>query len=277
LTSRLSQPLKWASLVVGGTVTRLGELRPNETRDISADLSSPQLDGSSLLRQLYPTEGDPSPAEELPIRDLLQGVLNASINTGPRVELDAATLVGWLDENSGGQYLTNSRTRPIRRTLLVATLPMRAAPSASIEIPPALVTRRSLTTANTARAQSSELVFSNGDGVSFEYRLPFDSSQFAVESLRLDLAGTVRAPNSSQQTNPLSSVSTTFLYDWQRGQWVQIDVAFGQNVVDQPERFVSPLGLVRLRFSFRVAQAQFQQSPTATFQTFVLVVGGRTR
>jgi hypothetical protein len=157
------------------------------------------------------------------------------------------------------------------------TVPMRAASSASLEIPGGLITRRSLTMANTARAQSAELVFSNGDGVSFEYSLPFDGSQFAVENLRLDLAGRIRAANVSQQANPLATVSTTHLYDWQRGQWVQIDVAFGQNRIDQPERYVSPLGLVRLRFSFRVPQGQFQQSPTATFQTFDLVVGGRTR
>jgi hypothetical protein len=275
ITSRLTRQLKWAGLIVGSTVLRLGDIRPNEALLVSFDVSTAATDPSAIVRQLYPTDVDQSPPDEGPLRDLLQAVLNTNPTTGPRVELDSATLVGWIDEAPGSGYAGSARARPIRRTLLIASVPLRAAPGRSAQVPPGLIARRALTASSTARTQSGELTLSSGDSLSFEYRLPFDSSQLAVDGLRLDLTGTVRLPSVDQGSNPLANVSTTFLYDWQRAQWVQIEVAFGQNQIDAPERFVSPLGIVRLRFGFRPPQGQ--QSSSLAFQVFELVVTGQPR
>jgi len=277
ITSHLKRSLKGAGLVVGGSVVRLGELRPNETRPIGVDLTASPLDSLTIVRQLYPTDSDQAPPDEVAARDILQGVLNSGTASGPRVELDAATLVGWVDEPSASSYGGNSRARPVQRTLLVANVPLRPVAGASMEVPSSLIVRRSLTVTSAARPQQSDLVLSNGDSLSYEYRLPFDASQFTVEGLRLDILGSVRAPGADQVANPLAAVSTTLIYDWRRAQWVQLDVAFGQNAIDAPDRFVSPLGVVRLRFAFRAQQSQAQVSPSLALQTFDLAVSGTAR
>ncbi|MBI2941241.1 MAG: hypothetical protein HYY04_12465 [Chloroflexi bacterium] len=274
VTSRFSGPIRHAAIVVGGEVLRLGDLRPGESRPVTLELTSKTVDLTRVVKQLYPTDADPVPPEEAAQRDLLQSAFNPAFNFSSRVESSPAMVVGWIDEAPLGNLASTNRATPLQRTLLVSSLPLRARPDEVIQVPRALILRRSLLATGMPRVQDGGLVFNAGDAVSWEHQLPFDLSRFVVEEVRLDLAGSVSGLSSSA---PLSNPGLAHVYDWGRAEWTPVELEFGENRLTPPQRFVSPLGVVRYRYVFRPPSTGGPGARTASFSTFDLVVRGRAR
>ena len=286
IVSRLSRPLRDAGIVVGGEVIRLGDLRPGESRPVAVELRATTVDLGNILKDLYPSDADPPPREEAAPRDLLQSAFSAGVGVGsnyygysssPRVDLSPATLVGWLDDAPLGESIASVRAKPLQRTLLISSLALHPQPGAEMQVPAALILRRSLAGGGVPRLQAGSLAFSLGDAVSWEYQLPFDLSRFAVDELRLDLAGSVQNPGA---LGSATNVGVAYLYDWQRAEWVAIDLDLGENRLQDPQRFVSPLGIVRLRYTFRglpSGSPAAANRPSALFSKFDLVVRGRAQ
>lgn len=287
VVSRLARPLRNAGLVVGGDVVRLGDLRPGESRPVSADLRAATVDFASVVKQLYPTDAENPPREEAAQRDLLQavfgtsaagtGVVGGSFGLGQRVDLGPATLVGWLDDAPLGEPAASGRIKPLQRTLFVGSLPVRPQDGAVMQVPPALMARRLVTATGQLRPPGTSFTLNSGESIAWEYQLPFDARQFAVDELRIDLAGATEAVGGN---GPLPNFGAAHLYDWQLAEWVPVELDFGENHVAEPQRFVSSLGTVRLRYAFR-APTLSPLSRTArssvTFGRFDLSARGAAR
>lgn len=271
ITSQLAHPLHHVAVVVGGDVVRLGDLPSGATRTIEVDLVSPTVDLPSVVAQLQPTEAEEAPEEESGARDLLRSAFGTSFSSSSRVELSPATVVGWLDDAPLGDLTDGNRVAAAQRSLLISTLSLRVAPDRDAEISGPLMVRRSLLTTGTARERDGHLLFSNGDAIAWEYRLPVDPSRFAVDELRFDVAGSLEGVAAATS---LASFSSAYLYDWRRAEWVSPNIDFGENRLGEPDHFISPLGVVRFRYVFRSPNAS-PNSVTATFSTFDLVVRGR--
>lgn len=276
VTNRSDKALADAAVVVGNQAALVGTLAAGQSRAIAFDLKqAPQLaylDASDVIRQLYPVSESATSGDEGTRRDIVDAALNANYSYYSRVDLSAVSFVAWLPENPLRLDVPGRKTMDLHRTLLVSTLPVRFAPGRYARIPSELIERRPMSVSVGTKLQRSGFALSVGESASTEYTLPVQHDQFDVDHLALDIAGTI---NDGSDAVAPAALGSAYVFDWQKADWTEVNLTFGENVLPDPQRFVSPLGIVRVRYTFRPSgDASLNRFHVSRFD---ILIGGHAR
>lgn len=260
-----------AALVVGQDVVRLGDLVAGETRQVAVPVGegSPigYVDFSHAARQLYPDPSVATPVSnaEMMRRDIIDSAFNSSFSFASRVDVSPVSLVGWLERSPLRLQTRNARVAELDRTLMIAGLSVDPQPGEDLTIPTSLIERRNLV-AGSGRVTQNAMVVSAGETLLFEYGLPARPDKFVLESIVLDLNGSI--PGNVR----LADVTQAAVYDWPAAEWRELGLQPGRNPLGDPRRIVSALGQLRLRINYRQTGPQ---NGTLSFDRFALAVQGR--
>lgn len=236
LHNDLPRPLHEITLISGHRFAQLGDLDTGQTKEIDEVLQG-QTWGPPFPWALFERyfQGPESPPREVTLR---QSILEAYFHTnwGTPTPLPVGlTLLAWTDVSPLNIELTGGRASRIQTTLLVVQLPLPVV-DGRVSLPMGSFFGRLIESEGEAGecGNSGQAYIGNGRAV-LEYELP--ASLRALEPERL----TVRLGIDGGLPTALPTLS---LYDWTAGNWAEIaSVELNQVYsVDQPDRFVSPVG-----------------------------------
>ena len=276
VSNRSDRVLENAALVVGRQVIKLATLSPGQTQRLAANLDGtapPTYAGSSdLVEVLMPRLDDDEAQLREKLDDILESALDVDYLYYHKLDLNAVTLVSWLNDSRVPVQVRDTKIAELERTLLVMTLPLRFTPGQQVVIPSDMIDRRPLAVNVGSKLESSSFTLAVGESASSEFTLPLPLGQLDVDSLTLNIEGSV---NDRSDLAASQAVGSTFLFDWQRADWTEVRVGLGKNVIADAGRFVSPLGTVRVRYTFRPpTDSGFTRLWVTRFD---ITVGGRAR
>ncbi|MBX6770441.1 MAG: hypothetical protein IRY83_01835 [Chloroflexi bacterium] len=263
VTNNLSFTLYDAAIIAGGSVQRIGDLRPGGSAAVNLRLGggSPvgSQDDSLVVSRLFPGQVRNARGPHDPKFDILNAALNPWQSYGGHIELSSLSLIGWIDDAIDPASDPETGKPAHQYTLYVTSLPLLM-PAGMQVIPEVLLDRQDLTSNYNARIDSSGIQVNAGDSVGFQYTSPVDPSRFSVRSLTLVTA----------TTSPVSGALQ--VYDWRTASWDDVPFAVGNLAIPNPDRFFSATGLVRLRFQNRATAAP--GTAPVKFTRFQLLIGG---
>ena len=138
ITNNLGAPLYDAAVILDYQVTRIGDFKAGETREVAVNLGAAATAGlrtADLV--LEPTlsggSGGRRPADPAR-RDVLDSVFGSGFNFA-RLEMAGPTLMGWLDGSLVELDVVDARPAEVRSTLLINSLPIHLSKGWEGELP----------------------------------------------------------------------------------------------------------------------------------------------
>lgn len=273
ITNRTGHPISDAALVLDYNVTRLGDIKPDETKDVSMALQPGASAGygppNSFASLLYPGTGARRRPSDVARRDILDSVFGQTFNYA-RLDLYGLTLLGWLETSGADLDVRPSRPASIENTLYLASLPVRFPKGYEGEIPAPLVTHRPLGATTASRQQYGTYDLAPGESIALQFTLPMHPGRFLIERLTLNLEGRLRGPGAGS-----SDYGTVQLFNWRTTDWEELAVQLGPNLISNPRDYVSSTGDVRLRYTLKTAPDSGVTG--ASFTRFDITAAGLVR
>lgn len=250
ITNRLGQPLSDVTLVLDYQTTRIGDLGVGESRDVSVSMGRALSAGygppTSFASLLYPNVTKPKLVpSETARRDVLDSLLGTGFNFN-RLDLPGLGLIGWLENSRVPVEVKGGRATHIDGALYVAALPIELPKGFEGEIPAAIVSKRQLGANTASRQQFGSYDLSPGESLALQFSLPLANGRMMLDRLYLNAEGRFRggAPSAT-------AIGDISLFNWRSSEWEDWSVSFGVNEFQDPARFVSGAGDVRVRYTFR--------------------------
>lgn len=269
--NKTGQRLNDAFLVVGSSVYPLGVLNPNETRSISMAASNPAADavagGSALAAALYPGSRALGRTTDDPRRDILDRVF-ATTTFASSQPTGGALLVGWLDQSPLQVDIRHARAATRQWTLLEARLPLTMAATPPTTISSNLLEEHPLLSLGVTETQAGHYSVPAGGSFGVEYDLP-RTNQLTVQDLHVQVAGSYSGGSDLAKGANLGSIA---VYDWALGDWRTLPLVAGENDYGSAASYVSPMGQVRLRYSYKAAAGS--AATGIDFSQFAVSVSG---
>ena len=264
VSNGLAATIHDAAIVAGTTVQPIGDLKPGATHTVDLDLglSSPVgfQDNGIVVDKLFPGTSHEAGARHDIRYDILSAALNPAQSVGGQVEMSGVDLVGWLGDPIDSVSDSGTGRSSHQQTAFITNLSFQIS-SAPQVIPSQLLERQVLSSSYSARNEPTGISIASGDTAAYQYTTPIEPGHFALRSLALDTASDDFARG------------TLEFYNWRNQSWEEIPYSVGNLAIQNPERFFSATGLVRLRFRYKSAPAP-QGTATMTFSKFQLLVGG---
>lgn len=250
ITNRLDTNIYDAALIVDYQVLRVGDLRKGETREISMTLTGNASAGfgppNSFANLLYPGANSSNRrTADGARRDILESTFGTGFNA-QRFDLAGPTLLGWIDTSASTIEILDTRPATVETTLLVSSLPLTFSKGFEGELPPQVIQRRQLGSTTLNRQQSGSYDLASGESLAFQFSLPSGASKLLLDGLYVNIDGRLRGVPGTPQT--LGEIS---LYNWQKSEWEDRVVGFGRNLVRDVAPYVSAVGDVRVRYTFK--------------------------
>jgi hypothetical protein len=250
ITNRTGRTLSDASLVLDYSVQRLnGDFNSGETREVSIPLPAAATTGygppNSFASLLYPAGIPQKRLSDAARRDVLDSAFGQAFNF-TKLEFYGLTLLGWFDGSAIDLDLGASPPSTVGSTLLVSTLNVRIPKGYEGDVPPALVTHRTLGTVVASRQQFGSYDLGNGESVALQFGLPIQSGRFLIEKLNLNVDARLRGPGAAQA--PLGDIQ---FFNWRTSEWEEQPLLQGSNPVPSPMSYISSTGDVRLRYTLK--------------------------
>jgi hypothetical protein len=267
VTNNTGYALRDVVVILQNSFTQLGELQAGASADVTLSLGNFQdmMYGASMSWKIYEEEYNKlmgAPSREIEFkRMVLEGVLDQQSMYGggftPGVTRSALeltpsreiTLLGWMDEAPPEVTVNGETPQESANALYLIKLPYEIPQQGAIELPPGfiagLVAEMPLS-GGTCGASSTSIWMDKGEAV-MEFILPVELSNIQLENLQLAI----------QTDSGWGNVPSIDLYEWQTETWKNLDqVAFGVNLIVEPDSLVSPEGLVRVRLTQEGANLQ---------------------
>ena len=251
VTNALGAPLYDAALILDYQVTRIGDLKPGETRELTVNLQPAATAGygppTSFSSLLYPAVNVARRQNDTARRDILDSVFGSGFNFS-RLELSGPTVIGWLDASAVALEVRDTRPAQVENTLFVSPLPIGLAKGYEGELPAPVVARRQLGAATLNRQQFGSYDLSNGESIALQFSLPVSNGRFLTDGLYVNIDGRFRGVSAAA-----AALGEVALYNWRSGEWEDRIVGFGRNLVKDPAPYLSATGDVRVRYTFKPA------------------------
>jgi hypothetical protein len=251
--------LKDVVVILGNQFTRLGDLAPGESKEVSMDV--PTLLGqpfeSPVIYRLFSEFFDrPSPTGPPREAQLKQAVLESVFPWGsypgtwssslsrPRTAQSLEVVfLGWFDQ--APPEVRIGRREPAQQTtaLLYDTMALRLADGNTVSLPPGIIPGSVIEMPQDGGycgPMGSPAVYFNQGQAVFEYHLPEVAEGVEVSDLVVHI-GT---------DSGLSRAPATAVYDWDSGTWNElVDAVAGRNLVPAGEGLINQNGDIRVRLS----------------------------
>src|SRR6266540_338549 len=251
ITNGLGAPMYDAVLIVDYQVTRIGDFKAGETRDVAITLGATATSGygppTSFSSLLYPTSAGGRRLTDAGRRDILDSVFGSGFNFS-RLEFTGPTVMGWLDAGALPLEVRDARPAMLDSTLFIMTLPINLPRGYEGELPAPTVSRRQLGAATVNRQQFGSYDLAAGESIALQFSLPVSNGRFLMDGLYVNIDGRFRGVTS---IGP--SIGEVSLYNWRSAEWEDRIVGFGRNLVKDPAPYISAVGDVRLRYTFKPA------------------------
>jgi hypothetical protein len=235
--------MKDCVIVWRGSALRLGDLDPGESKAVkhvfipSSQTGTMPVPASSSMVQAI-AGGNPWNNPDLQGRYTTLTTLFGWDDSRWQYIWDDLYLVGWaevpvVEAEVAGQTVDHRQT-----TLIFVELPYQSDSSGESYIPPEQIVRRVVREGGDYEVMADGYGFQQGTYV-LEYELPGAVQDLDVTELFLQVR-VEGLPAVVQQ------VSFSLL-EWDRDQWLEIDVSSGEVSISSPERYVSSEGVVQLQ------------------------------
>src|SRR5579884_24709 len=249
VTNHLGQPLRSAALLLDmQSVYPLGDLEPGESRTVSITLPERAAIGygvpTGLASQIYPGWNAARP-EDSSRRDLLESIFSSRYYAA-RMDMSGTTLVGWLAHNPTSLDVNGTPLASVEYTLFVSSIPVSFPDHYEGELRPSLLARQHLTVAPVGQQDFGSYTLAPGESVSLQFTLPDRPERLEVQSLTVNLEG----QPSGQSTVLTNGVGHLSLFDWRAAAWRDWEAHFGGTRLDDPQRFISAGGDIRVKYTF---------------------------
>jgi hypothetical protein len=216
-----------------------------------------QSSGDSWLTALAGSQAmGPTPEEAK------QYMMALSLTNSNFISQDASPgaiyLAGWSDTSPAYTQLSGPFAQRITQTLYLIHLDCtpRFDPSKTYQLEPSMFTWRFLEKSSNAINSPFGVPLNRG-GFSLSYMPIYPVQAQSVKSLSFFLSG---------QDPVVPSQAKFSLWDFTQAEWLEQPVMWGNNLIEDPQRYVSPLGEIRLRIentsnnlnqAFQINQADF--------------------
>jgi hypothetical protein len=230
------------------SVYPLGDLEPGESRTVSITLPERAAIGygvpTGLASQIYPGWNAARP-EDSSRRDLLESIFSSRYYAA-RMDMSGTTLVGWLAHNPTSLDVNGTPLASVEYTLFVSSIPVSFPDHYEGELRPSLLARQHLTVAPVGQQDFGSYTLAPGESVSLQFTLPDRPERLEVQSLTVNLEG----QPSGQSTVLTNGVGHLSLFDWRAAAWRDWEAHFGGTRLDDPQRFISAGGDIRVKYTF---------------------------
>jgi hypothetical protein len=235
LLNRTSESIVDAVIVYNNRYMKVADLPPGQAQTID-QLWYPAPGAPFpyfLLENALSTAGPAGPSREFQTRQQILQSQYQSFSGSPQPP-PYPTLIGWMRASPLDVQVDGVPSASQQTSLVIATLKMQYPPG-PIHLPLGAVPARLVSTQGDVGTcgQSNQVFVNNGSAV-LEFQLPEQLASMHITRLVLSVQGVG---------------STVELAD-RSGDWVKLDSPqYGDNVLTDPERFVSGDGLVRVQIS----------------------------
>ena len=238
------------ALVLNSQAIKIGELKDGETKHISADLTQTPLSTSRLIGSLigpYATGNERRERERR--QQTLNNILSPSYYRGSSptvqsVQLDGLVLFGWLDKSPDAIEIEKGLTSVTATTLLIASLPLSTSDEHEVIVPKGFMGWQVVD--GEPNATPREL-YAYQPPATFRFRIP-DAQNTVVEKLFLHI--------DSLDSTPYGTPPVVYIKDVTTEQWQSwVNLAWGENELADPQRFIRPDGGIDVRVSPDTIQA----------------------
>ncbi|MFN8524028.1 MAG: hypothetical protein U0821_13100 [Chloroflexota bacterium] len=249
IANGLDTPVSDVAVIIDFEVTRLGDFKAGESREVSIPLPTAAKAGfgppSSFSNTLYPNAAAGKKPSDAARRDILDSAFGAGFNFS-RLDMSGPLILGWVESLNVPITVGESRPASVENSLLIQTLPIGLAKGYEGELPPTTITRRQLGATTLNRQQYGSYELGNGESVALQFSLPTANDRFLLDGLYFNLDGRLRGPQTL--TVPIGELS---VFNWRTSEWEDRTVAFGRNLLRDPQPYVSAVGDIRVRYTFR--------------------------
>jgi hypothetical protein len=249
VTNRTGHMLSDASLILDYGVTRVGDVKPGESKEVNVPLPGAASAGygppNSFATLLYPAGLPQKKPTDTARRDVLDSAFGQAFNF-TKLDFYGLTLLGWLETSGAELDVRGSKPSVVENTLYVATLPVRLPKGFEGDVPAALVTHRPLGATTASRQQFGSYDLAAGESVALQFSLPVHTGRFLLERLNLNVDARMRGPGANT-----ASFGDVQFFNWRTAEWDEQAIAPGSNAVASPQAYVSGTGDIRLRYTFK--------------------------
>lgn len=248
LTNRTGSRLTDAFLVLdGNNFQRLGTIERDESRSVDTVLprqaSAGSMAASALAEKLIPQEATRQPGGAAR-RDLVESLFFDRF-LFRRMEMRGPTLVAWLEKPAYPFQPLGFKTGNADFTLLVQPLQPKLPLGFEGEIPASVMNRRDLGIGSGAPSDQPYYTVAQGEAITLQFALPATEGRYALQQLRLNVEGSYTG-RSPRQAQPPFTVS---VFNWRQSRWDPWEVYSGSSIVPEPERYLSAVGEIRVRYA----------------------------
>ena len=164
--------------------------------------------------------------------------------TAPSVQLDGLTLFGWLDESPDQIEIEKAPTSVSATTLLIASLPLSTTDTNEVILPKGFMGWHVV---DGERNATPRALYSYQPEATFRFRIP-DAQNTLVEKLLLHV--------DALDPKPYGNPPVVYVKDATADQWHSLTrLAWGENELAEPQRFIRPDGGIDVRVSPQTIQA----------------------
>ena len=251
VTNRTGHTLEDAAFVVDYSVTRLGDLKADETREINISLPSASTAGygppNSFAALLYPAALPTRKPEDSVRRDVLDSAFGQAFNF-TKLDFYGPTLLGWLESSGAELDVRPARPASVDNTLFLVSVPIRFPKGYEGDVPAPLVSHRPLGATTASRQQFGSYDLAPGESVALQFTLPVQSGRFLLERLNLNVESRLRGPRAAN-----AGLGEVQFFNWRDASWIEYPMQTGLSAIDSPNAYVSSTGEVRLRYTLKPA------------------------
>ncbi|MGD1997252.1 MAG: hypothetical protein PVH62_10830, partial [Anaerolineae bacterium] len=211
--------LEDAALIVGANRYALGDLESGQTVADVGDLAPTPLS--------TPSPGD---RQEYRRHQFLQAVLPSD---GLVLE-PGAYLIGWGPETPFGVELAGTSSRASETVLYIFDLPVAPLTEEAVSIPSSLIVRELEQARGHVDVVENRIVISAGASSVFRFSVWPEAMVSSIGQLTLHVESIGYSP-------------AIAMWDWRSQAWEPQDVGWGSHAIPQPDRYVHPSGIIRIR------------------------------
>lgn len=244
-----SMVLRDVALFQNTRVAKVGDLQPGESKQVELKLTNTvSTDWTStlpiqLLRDKWDFNKPMAPPADVRMR---QSILEAMFNL-PYGRSPQPTAIGWMDTSPVDMSLGGGRVKQQRTTLVTAPATVSYSAGQSVSLP-----RGWISTSSEVSGSSSggPCIMPFGTGWYLDTGVMTSTLQLppALQHIAVD-----EATLFVQTEGALPDPATLELYDWSGESWVAQQQIKNQMPLDQPQRFFSDGGSLRLRLQLQNA------------------------
>lgn len=234
------QPLRDVALVHNALVVTLGDLEPGQTRPVELELNrTPDTMAPTPTLQILSHRWDFSAGREPPpdLR-MRMNILDALFGT-PLQQPPMPLALGWLDQTPLPLSVDQPALQHQQLTLVLAPAQVSFAAQGQISLPPGWLTPRL-----EAQGMGGPCLTPWGNGWYLDNGVITATLQLppALDDLRIQ-----QAELRVRSDGPLPPELAVSAFDWQAGTWNLLRTGGGEQLLEDPQRFVDPSGTILLR------------------------------